>query len=90
MGAAERRAKAAARRQERIAEAAVAAPDPLAPLQERLAKIEEQLTTLQTRRRQGDVFAGRLIETLERERKDVLAKLGDDPKKNAHVAPSDE
>src|SRR5262245_43287285 len=74
--AAERKARQDALRQEREADAALAAADPQAELRERLMKIEEQLPGLKKRHQQGDALAGRLTETLEQERVKLLAKLG--------------
>jgi len=75
--AASRKAGQEARRQERVADAALAAADPLQPLRERLGQIEEQLAGLKRmHRNHGDGLAGRLIETLERERNELLAKIG--------------
>jgi len=73
--AVERKARQAARRQEREADAALAAADPQAALRERLLQLDEQLERLKQAQRKGDALAGRLIETLERERSQLLAKL---------------
>ncbi len=74
--AAERKTRQEARRQEREADATLAAADPQAALRERLGQIETQLAGLkQMHQQKGDALAGRLIETLERERAAVLAKL---------------
>jgi hypothetical protein len=75
--AVERKARQDARRQEREADAALAAADPQAALRERLSQIDEQLAGLKRAHQQrGDALAGRLIETLERERAQLLVKLG--------------
>ncbi len=75
--AVERKARQEARRQEREADAALAKADPQAPQRERLSQIDEQLAGLrQAHQQKGDALAGRLIETLERERAQLLAKLG--------------
>lgn len=71
-----RKARQEARRQEREADAALAKSDPQAKLRERVAQIDEQLVGLKQAHRRGDALAGRLIETLERERAQLLAKLG--------------
>jgi hypothetical protein len=73
--AVERKARQAARRQEREADAALAAADPQAAQRERLLQIDEQLERLKQAQRKGDALAGRLIETLERERSQLMAKL---------------
>jgi hypothetical protein len=74
--AAERKVRQEARRQEREADAAIAAADPQAALQERLSQVEGQLTGLKRMHQEkGDALAGRLIETLERQRAEILAKL---------------
>ena len=73
--AVERKARQAARRQEREADAALAAADPQAALRERLLQIDDQLERLKQAQRKGDALAARLIETLERERSQLLAKL---------------
>ena len=75
--AVERKARQEARRQEREADAALAATDPLSGLRERLNQIEEQLAGLKRAHQQkGDALAARLIETLERERALIFVKLG--------------
>lgn len=75
--AVERKARQDARRQEREADASLAAADPQAALRERLGQIEGQLPGLkQIHQQKGDALAGRLIETLELERAKLLAKLG--------------
>ena len=75
--AVERKARQEARRQEREADATLAAADPQAAIRERLAQIDGQLEGLkQMHQKRGDALAGRLIETLERERAALLAKLG--------------
>jgi len=74
--AAERKARQTARRQEREADAALAAADPQMALRERLTQVEAQLADLKRRHQQGDALAGRLTETLERERATLRAKLG--------------
>jgi hypothetical protein len=73
--AAERKARREARRQEREADTALAAADPQAPLRERLDQLEGLLTGLRQRRQQGDALAGRLAETLEQERAEIVKKL---------------
>jgi hypothetical protein len=74
--AVERKARQDARRQEREADAALAAADPQAALRERLLQVEDQLAGLkQIHQQKGDALAGRLVETLERERAGLLAKL---------------
>jgi hypothetical protein len=74
--AAERKVRQEARRQEREADSALAAADSQAPLRERLSQVEGQLEGLKRMHQQkGDALAGRLIETLERERTTLLAKL---------------
>jgi hypothetical protein len=74
--AAERKVRQEARRQEREADAALAAANPQAALQERLAQIEEQLAGLkQAHQQKGDALAGRLVQTLELERTQLLSKL---------------
>ena len=73
--AAERKARQLAQRQEREADAALAAADPHAALRERLTQIEGQLPGLKQRHQQGDALAGRLTETLEQERANLLKKL---------------
>jgi hypothetical protein len=74
--AAERKARKEAQRQEREADAALAAADPQAMLRERLSQIDGQLAGLKRMQQKGDALAGRLTETLERERAGILAKLG--------------
>ncbi|WP_395023195.1 hypothetical protein [Dongia sp.] len=74
--AAERKVRQDARRQEREADATLAATDPQASLRERLAQIEGQLASLRAHQKKGDALAGRLVETLELERVRLLAKLG--------------
>jgi hypothetical protein len=75
--AAERKARQEARRQEREADATLAAADPQAALRERLSQIDGQLAKLKRMHQQkGDAVAGRLTETLERERAEIAAKLG--------------
>jgi hypothetical protein len=75
--ATERKARQEARRQEREADAALAAADSQAGVRERLSQIEGQLAGLkQMHQQKGDALAGRLIETLERQRTDLLVKLG--------------
>jgi hypothetical protein len=74
---AERKARKEARRQEREADTALAAVDPQSALRERLSQIEGLLTGLKQRyQQQGDALAGRLAETLEQERAEILRKLG--------------
>ncbi len=74
--AAERKARQEARRQEREADAALAAADPQEALRERLGQIDGQLAELKRLHQQkGDALAGRLIETMERERAELLRKL---------------
>jgi hypothetical protein len=74
---AERKVRQEARRQEREADASLAAADPQAALRERLSQIDGQLEGLKrTHQQRGDALAGRLVETLERERAGILAKLG--------------
>jgi len=74
--ATERKARQEARRQEREADAALAAADPQAALRERLAQIDQQLDGLrQVHQQKGDALAGRLIQTLELERTQLLSKL---------------
>ena len=74
--AAERKARQDARRQEREADAALAAEDPQQALRDRLGQIDGQLDELKRLHQQkGDALAGRLIETLERERAELLRKL---------------
>ena len=73
--AAERKVRQEARRQEREADAALAAADPQAALRERLDQLDTQLAGLRVQQQKGDALAGRLIETLERERSGLLAKL---------------
>jgi hypothetical protein len=74
--AAERKVRQEARRQEREADAALAAANPQAALQERLGQIEEQLAGLkQAHQQKGDALAGRLVQTLELERTQLLSKL---------------
>jgi hypothetical protein len=74
--AAERKVRQEARRQEREADAALAAADSQAPLRERLSQLDTQLAGLkQMHQQKGDALAGRLIETLERQRTELLAKL---------------
>jgi uncharacterized protein (DUF2342 family) len=72
--AAERRLRAEARRRE----AAAAPPrDPLDASRTRLAEIEARLPDLRRiHQAKGDALAGRLIETLEHERKALLLKIG--------------
>ena len=66
-----------ARRREAESEAARALADPSAPLRERLGEIEARLPDLRRmHRQQGDALAGRLLGTLERERSEIMAKLG--------------
>jgi hypothetical protein len=73
---AERKTRQEARRQEREADAELAAANPQAALRERLSRIEGLLTGLKERhQQQGDALAGRLAETLEQERAEILAKL---------------
>src|SRR5262245_20938489 len=72
---AERKARREARRQERGADTALAAADPQAGLRERLTQVEGLLTGLKQRHQQGDALAGRLAETLEQERAEILRKL---------------
>ena len=75
--AAERKVRQEARREEREADAALAAADSQAPLRERLSQVEGQLAGLKRMHQQnGDALAGRLIETLERQRAELLVKLG--------------
>src|SRR4051812_43598883 len=72
--AADRQARKAARQRDAEAEAAAVVADPLLPLRERLAEIDEQLARLWSMRdRLGDVCAGRLVGTLEREREEIIA-----------------
>jgi hypothetical protein len=74
--AAERKARQDARRQEREADAALAAADPQAALRERLTQIEAQLAGLkQVHQKKGDALAGRLVQTLELERAQLLSKM---------------
>jgi hypothetical protein len=74
--ATERKARQEARRQEREADAALAAADPQAALRERLAQVEEQLAGLKRAHQQkGDALAGRLVQTLETEKAQLLSKL---------------
>jgi hypothetical protein len=76
MRAAERKARQEARRQEREADAALAAADPQAALRERLAQVEDQLEGLKrVHQQKGDALAGRLVQTLELERTQLLSKL---------------
>src|ERR1700744_1606906 len=73
---AERKARQDARRQEREADAMLASADPQAALRERLAQIDGQLVGLkQMHQQKGDALAGRLIQTLEQERTNLMAKL---------------
>jgi len=75
--AAERKVRQEARRQEREADATLAAADPQSALRERLIQLDAQLEGLKrTHQQKGDALAGRLVETLERERAGLLAKLG--------------
>jgi hypothetical protein len=72
----ERKARQEARRQEREADAALAAADPQAALRERLIQVEAQLVELKRLHQQkGDALAGRLVQTLELERTQLLSKL---------------
>src|SRR4051794_40351364 len=74
--AAQRKVRQEARRQEREADAALAASDPQAALRERLAQVDEQLAGLkQVHQQKGDALAGRLVQTLELERAQLLSKL---------------
>jgi hypothetical protein len=74
--AAERKVRQEARRQEREADAALAAADPQAALRARLTQIEEQLPGLkQAHQKNGDPLAGRLVQTLELEKAQLLSKL---------------
>jgi hypothetical protein len=74
--ATERKARQEARRQEREADAALAAADPQATLRERLAQVDEQLAGLKrVHQQKGDALAGRLVQTLEIERAQLLSKL---------------
>lgn len=74
--AVERKARQEARKQEREADAALAAADPQAAHRERLTQIEEQLAGLkQVHQKKGDALAGRLVQTLELERAQLLSKL---------------
>ena len=74
--ATERKARQDARRQEREADAALAAADPQAALRERLTQIEAQLEGLkQVHQKKGDALAGRLVQTLELERAQLLSKM---------------
>jgi hypothetical protein len=74
--AAERKARQEARRQEREADAALAASDPQAALRERLTQVEAQLEGLKrVHQQKGDALAGRLVQTLELERTQLLSKL---------------
>ena len=74
--AAERKARQEDRRQEREADAALAAANPQAALRERLTQIEEQLAGLKhVHQKKGDALAGRLAQTLELEREQLLSKL---------------
>jgi hypothetical protein len=73
---AQRKSRQEARRQEREADSALAAVDPQSALRERLSQIEGLLTGLKQRHQQhGDALAGRLAETLDQERVEILAKL---------------
>ena len=75
--AVDRKARQKARRQEREADAMLAAADPQAALRERLNQIEGQLAELKRlHEHKGDALAGRIIQTLERERADLRVKLG--------------
>jgi hypothetical protein len=74
--AAARKAREDARRQEREADAALAAADPQAAMRERLTQIEAQLAGLKLAHQQkGDALAGRLVQTLELERTQLLSRL---------------
>ena len=74
--AVERKARQEARRQEREADDALAAADPQAALRERLTQIEAQLAGLkQVHQEKGDALAGRLVQTLELEKAQLLSKL---------------
>jgi hypothetical protein len=74
--AVDRKARQEARRQEREADAMLAAADPQAALRERLTQIEGQLSELKRLHEQkGDALAGRIVETLERERAELRVKL---------------
>ena len=71
-----RKAGRDALRQEREADAALAAEDPQQALRDRLSQIDGQLDELKRLHQQkGDALAGRLTETLERERAELLLKL---------------
>jgi hypothetical protein len=74
--AAERKVRQEARRQEREADAALAASDPQAALRERLSQIEVQLLGLkEMHEKKGDALAGRLVQRLEHERTELQKKL---------------
>jgi hypothetical protein len=74
--AAARKARQEARRQEREADAALAAADPQAALRERLTQVEDQLAGLKrVHQQKGDALAGRLVQTLELEKAQLLSKL---------------
>jgi hypothetical protein len=71
-----RKARQEARRQEREADAALAAADPKAALRERLTQVEDQLAGLKrVHQQKGDALAGRLVQTLELEKAQLLSKL---------------
>jgi hypothetical protein len=74
--AAERKVRKEARRQEREADAALAAADAQAALRERLIQIETQLVGLkEMHQKNGDALAGRLVQRLEQERTELQLKL---------------